>query len=151
MRWLILPLLLWPLAAGAVVYKWTDSQGVIHFSDEPPANRKAQRVTPGEDGGSYTFNLSKPRKGAGRPNPKAVETFTQERPDPTTAASLEPGSDARLRSCKDARLRLNQMAISRVAYESDARGRQRLLAGEDKAIAERALAGEVEFWCNGSL
>ncbi len=153
MRWLILSLLIWPLTTGATIYKWTDSQGVIHFSDERPANRKAQRVTFSDDGVNYTFSNVKPRKSTNRkPNRQAVETFTQERPDAATSeAMLEQGSAARQQSCEDARRRLNKMRLASVAYEADAKGRQRILAGEDKRIAERALAGETAFWCNESL
>jgi glutaredoxin len=30
--------------AGAGVYKWTDAQGRVHYSDNPPADAKAQQV-----------------------------------------------------------------------------------------------------------
>ncbi|MGI1679626.1 MAG: DUF4124 domain-containing protein [Cellvibrionaceae bacterium] len=33
-----------PLAT-AEIYKWTDEKGKIHFSDKPPANKKAEDIT----------------------------------------------------------------------------------------------------------
>jgi glutaredoxin len=31
-------------AAGADIYRWTDAEGRIHYSDKPPADRQAKRV-----------------------------------------------------------------------------------------------------------
>jgi hypothetical protein len=41
-------LLLWslPLAASAQIYKWTDADGQVHFSQTPPKIGEYQNVTP---------------------------------------------------------------------------------------------------------
>lgn len=45
LRLLLLALLIAPLPAGAEVYKWTDAQGRLHYSDSPPPEVKAKQVT----------------------------------------------------------------------------------------------------------
>jgi hypothetical protein len=44
LRLLLLAMLAGSLRAGAGVYKWTDAQGRVHYSDDPPAEAKAQQV-----------------------------------------------------------------------------------------------------------
>jgi glutaredoxin len=43
-RFLFLVALIMPTLAGADVYKWTDAQGRIHYSDSPPPAVKARQV-----------------------------------------------------------------------------------------------------------
>jgi len=43
-RFLLLALLIASTSAGAGVYKWTDAQGHVHYSDDPPADAKAQQI-----------------------------------------------------------------------------------------------------------
>jgi glutaredoxin len=44
MRLLLLVCLLFAPAAGADIYRWTDAEGRIHYSDKPPADRKTKQV-----------------------------------------------------------------------------------------------------------
>ena len=44
LRFLSLVLLTAPLPLGAGVYKWTDAQGRVHYSDDPPPEAKAQQI-----------------------------------------------------------------------------------------------------------
>jgi glutaredoxin len=43
-RFLLLALLALPLAASADIYRWTDAQGKVHYSDSPPPEVKAQQL-----------------------------------------------------------------------------------------------------------
>ena len=43
-RLLLAVLLIGPLSAGAEIYKWTDAQGRLHYSDKPPPGAKAKPV-----------------------------------------------------------------------------------------------------------
>ena len=43
-RFLLLALLIASTPASAGIYKWTDAQGRVHYSDDPPADAKAQQV-----------------------------------------------------------------------------------------------------------
>ncbi len=44
LRFLLLVMLIAPLPAVAGVYKWTDTQGRVHYSDSPPPEAKAQQI-----------------------------------------------------------------------------------------------------------
>lgn len=44
LRLLLLAVLVASLHAGAGIYKWTDAQGHVHYSDDPPPEAKAQQV-----------------------------------------------------------------------------------------------------------
>lgn len=44
MRFLILILLLTPLAGHAELYRWTDEQGQVHFGDKPPDDKPADSM-----------------------------------------------------------------------------------------------------------
>ena len=44
LRVLLFALLIVPLLATSEVYKWTDAQGRIHYSDSPPPEAKAKQV-----------------------------------------------------------------------------------------------------------
>ena len=44
LRFLLLAMLIAATPAGAGVYKWTDAQGRVHYSDDPPPEAKAQQI-----------------------------------------------------------------------------------------------------------
>ena len=43
-RLLLLALLVLPLPANPEIYRWTDAQGKVHYSDSPPPEAKAKQV-----------------------------------------------------------------------------------------------------------
>lgn len=47
-RWLLLPWLLLPLLAPGAqaqgMYKWIDDKGVVHYTDTPPAGKRAEKI-----------------------------------------------------------------------------------------------------------
>jgi glutaredoxin len=43
-RFLLLIVLITPVLAAAGVYKWTDAQGKVHYSDSPPPETKTQQI-----------------------------------------------------------------------------------------------------------
>ena len=44
LRLLLLVLLIAPLPAASDIFKWTDPQGHVHYSDSPPPEAKAQQI-----------------------------------------------------------------------------------------------------------
>jgi glutaredoxin len=43
-RLLLLALLALPLTAASEIYRWTDAQGKVHYSDNPPPEAKAKQI-----------------------------------------------------------------------------------------------------------
>jgi hypothetical protein len=68
--WIVLAALAAFAGHAAVIYKWTDSDGVIHYSDQPVAG--AEKVstgsgsTPGRPAASALPNMDSPAKGANK-------------------------------------------------------------------------------------
>ncbi|GGY32688.1 hypothetical protein GCM10011297_02020 [Bacterioplanes sanyensis] len=44
MKWTGMLLMLWPLLAGAEIYRWVDDNGRVRFSDQPPSQQTAKKV-----------------------------------------------------------------------------------------------------------
>jgi hypothetical protein len=69
-------------APAAVVYKWTDADGVVHFSDQPVPG--AEKIT--TSGGSTRGILSQPMPGGGtvpaKPKPRPVQHASISSPAP---------------------------------------------------------------------
>ncbi len=85
MRHLLLPLLLAMGMASASeqdVYKWTDTQGVTHYSDQQPANPTARPVS-----------LAPSRVISSQ---QMVETFSEEKPTTTSDHQLTTEQEAEL-------------------------------------------------------
>ena len=57
-------LLLLPLAAAAQIYKWTDANGQVHFSQNPPASGAYKDVTPDLPPPTVTPHVDSLRKAA---------------------------------------------------------------------------------------
>ena len=66
-----------PLIAGAQVYKWTDAQGTVHYTDTPPPQQRASQIKtpqPGEAGpGALPYELAR----AVKANPVTLYTTTR--------------------------------------------------------------------------
>lgn len=77
MRWLLLLCLLAAAVAAADIYRWTDAEGRIHYSDKPPADRKAKQVkirVQSISGPAVVSNSEPPAPAAGAR--EAVKLFT---------------------------------------------------------------------------
>ena len=119
--------------ASAALYKWTDAQGRTVYSDQPPANAKAEQMRP-------------PPPPA---NPNAAKELAQREADfrkrqtesIETAAKTdkERGDSAKLtEACAKAKGQLKQLAESQLAiYRYNEKG-EREVMGEDARGRERA-------------
>lgn len=86
--------LLFPAAAAAEIYQWTDAEGVVHYSDERPAQapaglqmRDAQEIPVIRTKSSGDFRYSESR----------------ERPRRQASAGTEPGRKYRSEDCVQVR------------------------------------------------
>lgn len=135
-------LVLMPAFAGAqtnqaTIYKWTDAQGVVHFSMQPPADpavdvrvQKKTRTEPAEADGSPA---------AANPVPAQAAAATPE-------AKPEPKKDPAI--CARARANLEQLQNRRYVTVRDEYGEERILDEEAVATeierAQKAVANNCE-------
>jgi len=77
-RWMLPGLLLFSLSASAQVYKWTDAQGTVHYTDTPPPARNASQIkTPAPGAASGQTPLPYELARAVKASPVTLYTTTQ--------------------------------------------------------------------------
>lgn len=117
---LLLGAALWVASTGAFaagVYKWTDSEGNVHYTQTPPPEGVAEKMTPPP------------------PVPKTSKTLPQEKPVPPPAAA--PASD---KAAEDRRRKEREAEIARQNCETARKNldiyttSRRLLTEEGEAI-----------------
>jgi len=132
-----------PLSANATIYKWTDANGHVHYSQNPPPDgRKAVEIKPPPQPADTPSALK---------NLKAKEKkFEQSRKDRLKAqqdrAAAEKKAAEKKTRCNDARNRLERLTTTNRVYTTDAQGnRIRVPEPERQAAIERARKDIAKF------
>jgi hypothetical protein len=145
--------------AGAQTYKWTDADGKIHYSDQPPpANAKEQTtVKPRKPSApAPSASPSASEKGAAAAKPKTyveqeaefrkrqVETAEREAADKKKAAEAAE----KKQNCEQARGQLKTLESGGRITRTNAQGEREYL--NDAEIAQEIERGKksVDSWCN---
>ncbi len=141
------------LASGAIandvdVYTWTDSNGVPHYTDRPPAG---ERVT-------YTGIRSKRTDAANvqarveqaqENRANASEQREAARDEDDEAAKQRASNLAeRASSCEKARERLTSYQTAHRLYRPNADGEREYLSDEEMNTARVNAQKSVEQWCD---
>jgi Domain of unknown function (DUF4124) len=139
------------LAQDATVFKWTDAEGTTHYSDQPPANSKAEqlpiRVRRGDRPSS-----------AGKAKAKAEATVANNvnPQEEDVAPAAEAGSESekeqllkeRQDACEKAKSRASQYDSARRVYRPGPAG-ERVYLTDEELDTERANARRsVSQWCD---
>jgi len=134
-------LIVWSTMAAAVVYKWTDADGHVHYGDQPPDGVKAEVV---ELLGTHTTSAASPPQSsrtAAAPLAPAAAAAKPATQDPGDAAA------AHAQQCAEAQQRLKQLTEGRHIYKPGPNGERQYLTS-DQIDAERADAkSEVDQIC----
>ncbi len=111
-------------AASGQVYKWTDAQGVVHYSDAPPPTNTQPNVQT-----VHVTGGDRPHAVDGQPDAPADSPT----PAPTTTASNQPagGGDARSKACAQAKSNLELLQSKFPVSVAGADGKPQAL--DDKA------------------
>jgi hypothetical protein len=142
----VLVTLLPALAAADQVYKWTDEQGHVHFSQTPPPSTKAQQVTvyvPPPDPQSLQ-NSQQLQKDLADKGQAAKDAAAKEdaKKDPKTEALKQ-------QHCDDLRVRLQTLAQSGRAATADAQGNINYLDDAGRQSQEDEINKELASDCKG--
>jgi hypothetical protein len=139
-------LIVWSAVASAVVYKWTDAQGNVHYGDQPPNGVQAEVV---EGLGNHISSLNAAPSPA-RPAAQPPAAGAPAKDKPFDAAAADEATAARAKQCADAQARLKQAIEGRHLYKAGPNGERDYLTS-DQIDAERADAKkEVDTVCGTS-
>jgi Domain of unknown function (DUF4124) len=140
-------LIVWSAVASAVVYKWTDAQGNVHYGDQPPDGVPSEIV---EGLGTHVSSLtgSPPAAPARSAAPTAAAAPAKDKP--FDAAAADAATAARAKQCADAQERMKQLNEGRHLFRAGPNGERDYLTS-DQIDAERADAKkEVDTVCGNS-
>jgi Domain of unknown function (DUF4124) len=137
-------LIAWSAIAFAVVYKWTDAQGNVHYGDQPPDGVQAEIV---EGLGNHISSLNAAPRPAAQPASAASGAAAPAKDKPFDPAAADAAAAARAQQCADAQARLKQATEGRHLFKPGPNGEREYLTS-DQIDAERADAKkEVDTVC----
>lgn len=145
-RLLILSLLLACAPASAEIVKWVDSEGKVHYGDQPPASAKKQqpmniRNQPGALGGTAG------QKSAAEQEAEFRRRRMEEADAEKKAAEDRAQAEIAKRNCADARnnLRALQEGVRLTKYNE--KGERVFLDDAERAKAMADAQQAVKDWC----
>jgi hypothetical protein len=138
-------LIIWSAVASAVVYKWSDADGKVHYGDRPPDGVKAQIV----EGLGLTVHYSAPAaapaaaRASAPPAPVAKDK-------PIDPAAIDAATAARAQQCSTAQARLKQLNEGRHLYKPGPNGDREYLTSEQIDAERLDAKKEVDTVCGTS-
>ena len=124
------------------VYKWTDAQGITHYSDAPPP-AEAQNV--------QTVRVS----GGDRPHPVASTEANAESPDakpnanggPAPASTVPDNADNRARNCQTAHENLELLQSKFPVTVTDSKGKAQPIDDKSRQAAVADANAQIAQFC----
>lgn len=134
------------LAAADPVYKWTDSEGHVHFSQTPPPSTTAGvqqvNVNPTAPDPQSLQNQQNLVQAQQDQQQKAKDAAEKNKPDPKVEA-------AKKQQCDDLRSRLNVLQQSGRTATTDAQGNLTYLDDAARAKQEAVIQDQIAKTCGG--
>ncbi|HEB92362.1 MAG TPA: DUF4124 domain-containing protein [Gammaproteobacteria bacterium] len=132
-------------ALAGKVYKWTDSEGNIHYGERPPGTQ-AKEIDIHKAPSSH--NASPPGNSLQETN-KLLETLQKERQQKAEKkAAAEKERKTREANCSYSKRRLAGYRIGGRIYEIDDQGERSYLSDSDIQQRLETAQKEVDKWCN---
>ena len=144
--WLIVFLLL-PLPTMAGVYKWTDTNGQVHFGDRPPAEKPAEEVT---------INAAPPGKdAAANERIRKMNEFLDQRQAEREVLQAEEAKIRRQAEmqdtrCRKLRVQLKHMASVSTFYNLNEQGERVFVSEDDNTRIRERFSQRVRQACDQS-
>ena len=134
------------LSVAGKIYKWTDSEGNVHYGARPPTNQAKQIKV--QKGPTYSGKPTAKPGSSSDSRKTLLDAFDKERKDKKeTAAKTAKEKATRDKNCSNARKRVAGLSMGRV-YDISEEGERKYL--EDDQIKSRLAEARkaVEKWCN---
>lgn len=125
----------WALATAASaqaaqqVYRWTDSAGVVHFGDAPPAHTSASVI----------------KVDGQRTPPAAPASLPSLEGDPAALAQAEQA--ARARNCSKARTNLATLQGKQMIVDGADLTKAHRMSADDQAAEKQKADGDIALYC----
>jgi len=139
-------LLAWSAMASAVVYKWNDAQGKVHYGDRPPDGVHAE-VVEGLGGAHTAASAARPSSSSTASGTPTANNATPK--DDATKQSVDADVAAtREKQCADAQANYKKLIEGRRIYKTGTDGERQYLTS-DQIDSERINAKrEIDATCN---
>ena len=128
------------------IYKWTDSEGNVHYGARPPTNQAKQIKV--QKGPAYSGKPAAKAGSSSDARKTLLDAFDKERKDKADATAKASKEKAiRDKNCTAARKRVASLSIGGRIYDVSEKGERRYLEAEEikKNLAEARKV--VEKWC----
>jgi hypothetical protein len=136
------------LAQQATVYKWTDEQGVVHYSDQPPAHTTSEALPIRYRRTDRAAVQARLKTEETRASAENLREEQQDAEAETAATQREKDLAERAATCKQARERVTNYNQAQKLYKPGPNG-DRIYLTDEELDAERADAQRVmEEWCS---
>lgn len=141
MRHLILTLLLLPGLACAEIYRWTDAQGRVHFSEKPGAAGAEQvEVKP---------QVMERDQATREREERSQKYFDARRDEQAQAATRAASARAeRNKECGELRHQLQQIERNGRYFTTDANGERSYISEEEVEAARSRLSSRIATRCS---
>ncbi len=131
--------------AAGQIYKWTDEEGNVHFTDKPVAEQ-AERVeiqSRRTDADKVQAQVQARADAAA----KAAEEQAAATPQGPTEEELQARAEERAKQCTKYREKLQRFVQSRRIYREDENGERVYLSDDEMQEAREKVENQVQEYC----
>ncbi|MNF80044.1 hypothetical protein D3C84_622770 [compost metagenome] len=140
MRHLLCCLLLAPAVAGAEIYRWTDAQGQVHFSEKPQAGAEQVAVKP---------QVVERDQATREREERATKYFDARRDEQAVAATrAAQAREQQHKRCGQLREQQDQLSVGGPFYRLDERGERQYYTDGQIETIRRQLAESMARECD---
>ncbi|MGI9304540.1 MAG: DUF4124 domain-containing protein [Gammaproteobacteria bacterium] len=126
------------------VYKWTDSEGNVHYGDRPNGAASEQIEVKSSDTAAPSASEAQRRERQNR----LLQIYDEERREAREAAEKEKqNKEIAKRNCNVARDHLAQIQDASYLYRLDDKGERVAYTDEERTQATRKAELSVKSWC----
>lgn len=134
------------LTVGAI-YKWTDKEGKVHYSDTPPpGEHQVVTVQPGPTAEQQVQARQRAQAIAETVQPDEAATSTAAAGSKPQEAIVDP--DRAARSCADAMVQRQTLDLQTPVYRRSGPGDFQYLADADRPAEKARLDAAIRTWCS---
>lgn len=140
-------LIAWSGMASAVVYKWVDAQGKVHYGDQPPDGVKAEVV---EGLGSHTSRSTAATQSAPAQNSKTAAPAQSSSSDAAKKAVADDVAATREKQCADAQENYKKLIEGRHLYKTGPDGEREYLTSDEIDAQRLTAKQDVDSICTSA-